>query len=201
MNPHDVDLDRERRRYAKPPKPVGRRELRAYLDGCSKEELVSQLLRLFDDHPPVRDHFQALLRPQDDETTTRAKVKRLIENEFFPARGEPKMRMSVVRKAIRDYARLAPSDEALADVRLFAAETALSFAKTYGIDDGRFYPSLGSLTRAAFADVAKHCLEGRFRARCLKLLRDSDHIGWGFEDEVADHFAWYIGDPDDEDDL
>ena len=124
-----------------------------------------------------------------------------MPNEFFPARGEPKMRMSVVRKAVRDYARLAPSDEALADVRLFAAETALSFVNTYGVDDGPFYSSLAGLTRAAFADVAKHCLEGRFRARCLKLLRESDHIGWGFEDEVQDHYWEFFGDPDDEDDL
>jgi hypothetical protein len=38
-------------------------------------------------------------------------------------------------------------------------------------------------------------------ARCLKLLRESDHIGWGFEDEVQDHYWEFFGDPDDEDDL
>jgi hypothetical protein len=104
-----VDLDRERRRYAQAPKPVGRRELRKFLDGCSREELAEQVLHLFAEFEPVREYYQMRLHPHEDEATTRAKYKRVIEDEFFPSRGEPKMRFSVVRKAVQDYRKVASS--------------------------------------------------------------------------------------------
>lgn len=190
-----VDLDQERRRYAPKPKPLGKRELRKFLDGCTRDELVEQVQHLFAEYPQVREYYEMRVRPEAGDVLTRTKYKRIIENEFQPLNGLPKLRLQVARKAVQDYRRVAPSIEAALDVMLFHVEMGVACLNEYGIDHPPMYASIERMHRDALELIAKHDLEKQFEQRCGTILRASKDFGYGFSDAMLDMHIQHF-DPD-----
>jgi Family of unknown function (DUF6155) len=192
-----VDLDQERRRYAPKPKPLGKRELRKFLDGCTRDELVEQVLHLFAEHEQVREYYDLRVRPEAGDAITRTKYKKIIENEFQPLNGLPKLRLQVAKKAVSDYRKVAPSTEAAADVMLYYVEMGVAFLNEYGdVDQGSFYASMERMCADALAFAAKHGVKDQFAARCRKLVRASRHFSFYFFDAMLDlHNRYFDEDP------
>ena len=103
------------------------------------------------------------------------------------------MRLSVARKAITDYKKVATSLEGVIELMLFYVETGVAFTNAYGDIDEPFYNSMESMYARTLELIAKHNLQDRFAARCRKIVDDTAPIGWGFHDALSElyheHFA------------
>ena len=114
--------------------------LKKYLKTLTKEELINHIIELDKKYKPVQEYYQLYLN--NDVEAVLNKYKKQIEYEFYPARGEPKMRLSVARKAVTDAQKLGFPPEAMADLMLFYVETGVEFTNDYGDIDEPFYNSM-----------------------------------------------------------
>ena len=90
------------------PRRPGKREVRKLLAALSKEQLVDELMRMHDDFAQVREYLSMRVSP--DDTAVREKYKRIIAKEFsFSWTRTP--RVSIARKAVQDYRKVASSAE------------------------------------------------------------------------------------------
>jgi hypothetical protein len=174
-------------------KSIGKREIRKHLQGLSHDQLVNHLLILSDSFKDVQAYLQNVVHPADDETV-RARYRRIIENEFFPARGLGKMRLAVARKAVMDYRKVAASVDGPADLMLAYVEVGVRFTDTYGDIDEPFYRSMESMYANALQWIAKHGLEDTFRPRAEALVEATRDMGWWFHDNLWDIFSRWLGD-------
>lgn len=158
---------------------VGKREVKAFLAGCSREELAEQILALYDDFAPVRERYQARLR-RDDEPV-RARYRTRIDRAFGVGRSFPDPDVRAAKQAVAEYRKVASSVEGIADVMLHYVEAGMEPLALYGLD----HPSLpGSLLRMyhdALAHVAKHGLEDGFRDRSSEIVRQAQRCGLLYE--------------------
>lgn len=174
---------------AKPPSTArrpGKREVRKLLETLSKEQLIEELMRMHDDFAQVREYLSMRVSP--DDTAVREKYKRIIAKEFsFSWTRTP--RVSIAKKAVQDYRKVASSAEGVVDVMMYYVEQVEAFAADVGGDEG-LYSSAGSMYIDAVKHIAKHELQDQFRERSRRLAR-SRH-GYGFSDLLMDlHTAWF----------
>lgn len=121
----------------------------------TKEQLVEQILDLYDKNKAVKEFYDFYLNPLNEKELV-AKYKKLIRKEFNvenPEYGSEKF--SVAKKAISDFKGLQPSSEALADVMLYLPESACELTYCYGDFSEQFYNSAYNNYKAAFAFMAK----------------------------------------------
>jgi len=163
--------------------------LKKYLDSLSKEELIKHILELDKKYKPVQEYYQLFLTNDIDSVIR--KYKQIIENEFFPQRGEPKMRLSIARNAISETKKLGLPRENLADLMLFYVETGVQFTLDYGDIDEPFYNSMESMYLQVLKFISKEGLLDRFRMRAEAIVDRTVDIGWGFHDSLSDYFCQY----------
>jgi len=70
--------------------PQIKRELREY----DKDALISILLDCYKMSSEVKDYLHILLKPEEAIAELHSKTRMVIENEFFPEKGEGKLRFS-----------------------------------------------------------------------------------------------------------
>ena len=84
-------------------KPTGWQSVRRQLDDWSRPALIALVRDLYDASPDNRDFLQARFQAEETAGTALEKYRRKIVGQFFPARGDGKLKLSEARKAIRDY--------------------------------------------------------------------------------------------------
>ena len=159
--------------------------LKGYLQQVSTEQLADDIVELFTKFEPVRDYYQTKLFPEDNAHVIE-KYKAIIKNEFFPARGFGKARLSVAKKAISDYKKIYRTKAALADLMLFYVEQGIEFTKAYGDIDEPFYNSMESMFKKAVEFIVENEMQEAFERRCRQIVSDTSEMGWGFHDELSD---------------
>ena len=166
-------------------------ELRKTLSELEKPELIDLLQQLYklnaDNkvflmtrlYEPGEVDFDALAEP----------YRKVIRQEFNPARGFPDMKLSVARKALNDFKKTTNTPMAVVDLLLFYVEQGVVCTNNYGDIDEAFYNSHIS----AYAEAAKRVREANdpeltehFRPRAQKIVRATSGIGWGFHDELSE---------------
>ena len=160
--------------------------LKKYLKTLSKEELIKHILELDKKFKPVQEYYQLYVNHDVSGTVDRA--KKVIEQEFFPARGLPKMRLSVARKAVTDAQKLGLPPEAMADLMLFYVESGVQFTCDYGDIDEPFYNSMESMFLKALKHISSAGLLPEFENRAMEIMDKTVDIGWGFHDTLGDYF-------------
>lgn len=160
-------------------------ELKRHLKSSSPDELINDITELFKRFDSVKDYYQVKLAPKDD-TPIREKYKKIIKNEFFPARGLGKAKLSVAKKAVSDYKKVSANPAGVADVMLFYVEQGVQFTNEYGDIDESFYNSMESMYENVLKWLIKCDLRDEFQARCQKIVTDTSHIGWGVHDGLSD---------------
>jgi hypothetical protein len=162
--------------------------LKQHLKNCSKEELISDISELFKKFNSVKDYYQIKLSPQE-ETQVGAKYKKIIEDEFFPARGFGKAKLSVARKAITEYRKITETPVDTADIMLFYVEQGVKFTNAYGDINEPFYNSMESMYEKAVKWIVKHEIQDVFNERCMRIVKDTSGIGWGFHDALSHMYS------------
>lgn len=161
--------------------------LKNFLDTQSKDQLISDIANMCSKSDFVKDYYQNKLNP-DNGINVCNKFKSIIKNEFFPARGYGRGRLSVVRKAVSDFRKVSESKQDIADIMIFYVEMGVQFTCAYGDIDESFYNSMESMYGRAVKYIVQNKLIGQFEDRCRKIVDDTCNIGWGFHDGLSDIF-------------
>jgi|GEM_PF-1379702 len=163
-----------------PTRGPGKREVRKLLSTLSREALVDEVMRMYDDFAPVREYLSMRVSP--DDTAVREKYKRIIDREFSSSLMR-NPRLSVARKAVLDYRKVAASAEGIADVMLYYVEQAVELALDVGTDEAMVL-SILRMYRDAVDHVVKNELQDRFRERSRRVV--DREIGYGVSDAMKD---------------
>lgn len=160
--------------------------IKKYLKILTKDELINHIIELDKKYKQVQEYYQLVVN--NDVSGAVEKAKKEIENEFYPARGLAKMRLSVARKAVTDAKKLNLPPEAMADIMLFYVETGVRFTNDYGDIDESFYNSMESMYLKALKYIESVGLLSEFEHRARNIVDDSANTGWGFYDTLGDYF-------------
>lgn len=82
--------------------------------GLSRDQLADVLLQVYDAKKEAREFLDYFIEP--DEQAALDKYKSVIIKEFRPTKGRAKRRVSVCRKAIKEFKVLQPSPPLVADL-------------------------------------------------------------------------------------
>jgi hypothetical protein len=167
-------------------------DLKQYLKKCSPEELVLEIAELYKRFDGVKDYYQVKLSP-DSHSDVITKYKKIIGDQFFPTRGLGKAKLSIAKKAITDYKKIAENARDVVDIMLFYVEQGVLFTNEYGDISESFYSSMESVYEDAVELMAKNKIHDIFQKRCLKIVKDTSHIGWGFNDTLDDIYSDAFG--------
>lgn len=163
--------------------------LKKYLKTLTKEELINHIVDLDNKYKPVQEYHQVYLA--SDLTDFIEKQKKIIENEFFPTRGLPKMRLSVARNAISNARKMEFPPEAMADLMLVYVETGVRFTSDFGDIDEPFYDSMEKMYRDALIFIHIEGLQEKFKKRAWEIVEKTADTGWGFHDTLGDFYYEY----------
>jgi len=97
-----------------------------------------------------------------------------------------KVRLSVARKAVEEFKQVAGTSILQADLMLYYVEMGVQFTNAYGDINEPFYSSIESMYLSAVKFIVSHGLQPQFQARCQKIVKDTDGIGWGFHDMLSE---------------
>ena len=167
-------------------------DLKKNLKDSSKEELIKEIIELFKKNSFVKDYY-ILKYDTESNSSVLDKHKDIIENEFFPKRGDGKARLSVARKSITEFKKLSQDKIQLAELMIFYVEEGVKFTNCYGDIDEPFYLSMESMYEKVVKFIISAKLEDMFKCRCLEIVNDTAGMGWGFHDQLSAIYHEYLG--------
>jgi hypothetical protein len=159
--------------------------LRRELATWDKPALLTLVKCLYEAAAENRDFIQARIQPGGDESLEKYRSK--IVEQFFPTRGEGKLKLGEARKAIRDYRNATGNLAGTAELLMTYVENGAEFTADYGDIDERFYSSVESvLDELAALLRGEEGMYPQFSERLARVEQLTDGIGWGFHDYVGD---------------
>lgn len=168
-------------------------KLKKELQNLTKEQLIEQILDLYDKNKSIKEFYDFYLNPLNEKELVE-KYKKMIRKEFNverPERGGEKF--SVAKKAISEFKSLYPSADALADVMLYLPESACELTYCYGDYSEQFYDSAYNNYKIALEFIAKNKLLNEFNVRAEQCVKWASPCGYGFADDIASVFYDYYG--------
>ena len=176
-------------------KPSGWSALSRQLATWDKPALLALVKDLYEVAAGNRDFIQARCQTGESGGEILEKYRSKIVEQFYPARGEAKLRLSEARKAINDYRKATGNLHGTIELLMTYVENGTEFTHEYGDIDERFYNSVES----ALDEVAG-LLQGdaremypQFSERLARVERMSGGIGWGFGDYIG-NVVWQLED-------
>ena len=151
------------------------KEIKKYLLGQSKEELIFELIKLHKLYPEIQIYFQAILVPSGlDEQFN--KIADLINKEFHPE-GVPKNPdLRKIKKVISDFAKLNPDPVQLGKLYSQLAFGLMHFIQEYGAEEGYYMPFYHSAKKFLLF-VGKNNLQNEFNEDAQKLVKYEEDYG------------------------
>ena len=165
-------------------KQIGIKELRSYLSQQNDEELILQIVELFNTFSQVKDFYQIRLNSDSDDAGVREVYEEKIRKVFFPARpsyAHDFPRYADARKIVTAYKKVAISPSSIIRLMLFYVEMGCKFTNEYGDMDEPFYNSFESMFNSAVKEIVKFGLQDEFKFHCQDIV-NSAPSGWGFYD-------------------
>jgi hypothetical protein len=168
---------------------MAKSELKKLLQSMDKTELVSLILEMYSTKKEIAEYLDYYVSPNEKEQFLKA--KKIIEDEYFPAKGWPKERLSVAKKAISDFSKLKPSPELKAELMIFLVECGCRYTNEYGDITESFYTGMENNFNRALKFMKKHGLLERFRLNAERCVKWSSPCGYGFADTIEYMFDEY----------
>lgn len=164
------------------------RALRSYLQAQPHEVLVEEIVALASRVDALREYYSIQLGTGalDDLLD---KHKATIKKEFFPTRGIGHARLSIARKAVTDYKKIAGSPASVIDLMLYYVEMGVGYTNSYGDISEAFYNSMESMYAQALKLMAQTKLHDQFERRCKQVVDDTRNIGWSFHDGLSQMYS------------
>lgn len=171
-------------------------ELKKHLASSSKEDLIKQAIELFQKNNFVKDYYNLKYDPEE-KLALLDKYKKAVTNEFFPKRGFGKARLSVAKKSISEFKKLAPDSKQIIEIMLHYVEMGVDFTNTYGDIDDNFYMSMEGMYEQVVQLIVKEERVDEFYDRCYDVVTNTSDIGWGFHDALSSIFYECFGNEND----
>lgn len=170
---------------------MSKTQLKKQLLTLTKEQLVEQILELYESYKSVKEFYSFYLNPNENELFE--KYKAIIINEFYPKGkfSEPKTRFSVAKKAIADFSTVKPSPNLIGDLLVTFVEIACKFTFDYGDMWEQYYTSTVINYERALKYLQKNDLLNDFKLRCEKCLKYAEPCGYRFPVELDDVYSTY----------
>lgn len=156
---------------------MSKTEVKKYIKSLERGSLEELVMDLYSARKEAKEYLEYVIKPNDKGKLEQ--YREVITKEFFPSRGEPKMRFSVCRKAVSEYKSLDPAPEFLADLMLYIPECAYQMADKYGSMGEQFYEAAENNLKAAIKYISEHHLQSQFQKRISIQLHNSETYGWG----------------------
>lgn len=162
--------------------------VRQHLAAWDRPALLALVKDLYDAAAENRDFIQARCHADESGGEVLEKYRRKIVEQFFPARGEGKLKLGEARKAIRDYRKATGNLPGTVELLMTYVENGAQFTYEYGDIDERFYSSVESaLSELGTLLLGEaRALYPQFRDRLTNVEQITHGIGWGFHDFIAD---------------
>jgi len=162
--------------------------VRSQFASWDQPALLALVKDLYDAAAQNRDFIQARCHAGESDGAVLEKYRGKIVEQFFPARGDGKLKLAQARKAIRDYRKATGNLPGTVELLMTYVENGARFTHEYGDIDERFYNSVESVLEelAALLRSEARGLYPQFSERLARVEQLSDNIGWGFHDFVAD---------------
>jgi hypothetical protein len=162
--------------------------IRQQLATWDKPALLNLVKDLYEVADENRDFIDALSKTGEVSVEAFETYRGKIVEQFFPARGDGKLKLGEARKAIRDYQKATGNLPGTAELLMTYVENGTRFTHEYGDMDERFYDSVESALDelAALLRGEARGLYPQFRDRLARVEKMTDGIGWGFHDFVGD---------------
>jgi hypothetical protein len=176
-------------------KPGDWSALRPHLATWDKPALLALVKDLYETAAGNRDFIQARCQAPESGGEILKKYRSKIVEQFYPARGEAKLRLGEARKAIRDYRKATGNLPGTAELLMTYVEQGAEFTHDYGDIDERFYNSVESALDE-LATLLLHEARGvypQLSERLAKVEQITGDIGWGFHDYIGD-VVWRLED-------
>ena len=161
--------------------------VRSHLVNWEKPALLALVKDLYDAAAENRDFIEARCQLEGGGAVLE-KYRRKIVEQFFPARGEGKLKLGEARKAIRDYRKATGNLLGTAELLMTYVENGAEFTQDYGDIDERFYSSVESALDelATLLRGEARGMYPQFSERLARVEQMTDGIGWGFHDYIGD---------------
>ena len=162
-------------------------DINKHLRNWSRPAFLSLVKDLYHVSAANRAFLHARLAQEASASTLEVYRRKVLE-QFFPERGEAKLRLAEARKAIRDYRKATGNISGTIDLLLTYVENGSAFAANLGYGQGAFFRSLESAAEEMRAlllreEAACYVL---FRARIVSLGKYDGEIGWGYGDYLGE---------------
>jgi hypothetical protein len=169
-------------------KPGGWSTVRQHLTTWDKPALLALVKDLYEAAAENRDFIHARSEAGECGGEALEKYRGKIVEQFFPARGDGKLKLGEARKAIRDYRKATGNLPGTAELLMTYVENGTKFTHEFGDIDERFYSSVESalVELAALLRGEGRGMYPQFRDRLSRVEQMTDGIGWGFHDFVGD---------------
>lgn len=130
---------------------MAKAQIKKELCSLSSRSVVSILMELYDSYPEVKENLDTRFAKDTVESSSQLleKYKKIIQDEYFPSKGEEKCRVSVCKKAISDFKKLKPEARDVADLMVFFVEQGCRYTSEYGDMWESFYTSFENNYHAA----------------------------------------------------
>lgn len=168
---------------------MSKAQLKKQLSALTKEQIIEVMLELYDARKEAKEYLEFYLNPNDDQKLE--EYKKIIRDEFFPKRSEPKCRFNICRKAISDFKKLKPYPACLADLMLYYIEMGCEMTSMYGDMWEQYYITLETNFEKAMELIAKLGYTEQFSERIERMLKSVEDCGWGFSDTLYDIYYGY----------
>jgi hypothetical protein len=165
--------------------------MKSELAKLDKKTLIELIADLCKKNKSAQEYFTFYIKPDEEGLFEKYRVK--VYETFYPKRGFG-YNLKQGKQYISDFKKLGPSDGSLADLMLFYVETGVEFTNDFGDINETFYSSLHSTFAAALKIMQKEALLDQFKQRSIKILNDTEDMGWGFHDALCYTFYNFYDD-------
>ena len=168
--------------------PSGWSAIRQQLATWEKPALIALVKDLYEVAAENRDFVHARCQAGECGGDALEKYRGKIVEQFFPARGDGKLKLREARKAIRDYRKATGNLHGTAELLMTYVENGTRFTHEFGDIDEQFYSSVESALEelAALLHGEARGMYPQFADRLARVEQMADGIGWGFQDSIAD---------------
>lgn len=156
---------------------MGKHHVKKYLHNLPKEDLVEQVIELYESSKEVKKYYDFILKPDATKVIDDWKAK--IGKEYFPSNGrKPKARRGTAQKAVREMVYLGFTPDLIADMRLFAIEIAIVFTESKLMKNDAFFKSFLRQYSESLAYLKQNGMLSDFKPRCLNIRNRVKDAGW-----------------------
>lgn len=167
-------------------------QLKKQLQSLSHPELVQLLVESYSFSKQMEQLLTVRLMGEEAVYELFASYKKKIKVEFFPDRGNAKLRLTEAIQSIDDFGKITQSNKFTFELMLYFVEMSVKFINEFGYRNISFNNHLLNIFISA-VDILNEdeglMFYAEYEERISELVSKLDGIGWGFEEHMYDIYA------------